>query len=55
MWQVAEAAGHASPDRLQDFLVRASWAADELRDWVREFVVDSLRAEDAGADRGRNR
>jgi SRSO17 transposase len=47
MWQVAEAAGHASPDRLQDFLARASWDADELRDRVREFVVDSLRAEDA--------
>lgn len=47
MWQVAEAAGHASPDRLQDFLARAVWDADELRDRVREFVVDSLRAEDA--------
>ncbi|MCT9105310.1 transposase [Streptomyces mirabilis] len=47
MWQVAEAAGHASPDRLQDFLARAAWDAAELRDRVREFVVDSLRAEDA--------
>ncbi|MGW2207366.1 IS701 family transposase [Streptomyces sp. NPDC001774] len=47
MWQVAEAAGHPTPDRLQDFLARATWDADELRDRVREFVVDSLRAGDA--------
>jgi SRSO17 transposase len=46
MWQVAEAAGHASPDRLQDFLARAP-GMRILRDRVREFVVDSLRAQDA--------
>ncbi|MFC4506626.1 MULTISPECIES: transposase [Streptomyces] len=45
--QGAEAAGHASPDRLQDFLPHAAWDTDELRDRVREFVVDSLPAEDA--------
>lgn len=47
MGQVAEAAGHALLDRLPDFLARAAWDADELRDRVREFVVDSLQAEDA--------
>ncbi|MEJ8639915.1 IS701 family transposase [Streptomyces sp. MS2.AVA.5] len=47
MWQVAEAAGHPTPDRLQDFLARGAWEADALRDRVREFVVDALRAEDA--------
>ena len=46
MWQVAEAAGHPSPDRLQDFLARAAWDAEVLRDRVRDFVADSLQAED---------
>ncbi|MER7959981.1 transposase [Streptomyces sp. NPDC096030] len=49
MWQVAEAAGHPDPDRLQDFLARASWDADGLRDRVREFVMDAGRR--CGADR----
>ena len=34
MWQLAEAAGHPNPDRLQGFLAKAAWDADEVRDRV---------------------
>jgi SRSO17 transposase len=35
MWQLAEFAGHPNPDRLQGFLAKAAWDAEELRDRVR--------------------
>jgi SRSO17 transposase len=41
-WQIAEYAGHASPDRVQWFLARSTWLADQLRDGVRSFVVQHL-------------
>ncbi|MEV6673278.1 IS701 family transposase [Streptomyces sp. NPDC051162] len=47
LWQLAEFAGHASPDRLQGFLARAAWDAGELRDRVRAFAVATLTAQDA--------
>jgi SRSO17 transposase len=47
LWQLAEFAGHVSPDRLQGFLARAAWDADELRDRVRVFAVAALAADDA--------
>ncbi|MGP3733044.1 IS701 family transposase [Streptomyces sp. GDS52] len=47
MWQLAEAAGHPNPDRLQGFLAKAAWDADELRDRVRGFAVAALAADDA--------
>ncbi len=31
-WQLAEAAGDASPDGVQEFLSRVRWDADALRD-----------------------
>jgi len=31
-WQLAEAAGDATPDGVQDFLSRAQWDADAVRD-----------------------
>jgi hypothetical protein len=42
MWQLAEFAGHPNPDRLQGFLAKAAWDADELRDRVRAFAVAAL-------------
>ncbi|MEY9840319.1 transposase [Streptacidiphilus sp. EB103A] len=47
MWQLAEFAGHPSPDRLQGFLAKAAWDADELRDRVRTFAVAALADQDA--------
>ncbi|MCX5420903.1 IS701 family transposase [Streptomyces sp. NBC_00078] len=47
LWQLAEAAGHPSPDRLQGFLAKAAWDADELRDRVRAHAVAALAADDA--------
>ncbi|MGJ3559917.1 transposase [Streptomyces sp. INA 01156] len=36
-----------NPDRLQGFLAKAAWDADELRDRVRGFAVAALAADDA--------
>lgn len=41
-WQIAEAAGDASPDGVQDFLAKARWSADALRDELRGYVVEQL-------------
>ena len=47
MWQLAEFAGHPNPDRLQGFLAKAAWDADELRDRVRAYAVAALADQDA--------
>lgn len=47
LWQLAEFAGHPNPDRLQGFLAKAAWDADELRDRVRDYAVAALSAPDA--------
>jgi SRSO17 transposase len=47
MWQLAEFAGHPNPDRLQGFLAKAAWDADELRDRVRAHAVAALADPDA--------
>lgn len=39
-WTIAEHAGEASPEGMQHFLGRAAWRADEVRDVVRELVVE---------------
>ena len=39
-WQLAEAAGDATPDGVQDFLARAQWDADAVRDDLRAYVVE---------------
>jgi SRSO17 transposase len=41
-WQLAEAAGDRTPDGMQDFLARARWNADALRDDLRAYVVEHL-------------
>ena len=46
-WQLAEAAGDARPDGMQDFLARMRWDADQVRDDLRSYVLEHLG--DAGA------
>jgi SRSO17 transposase len=41
-WQLAEAAGDARPDGMQDFLARMRWDADAVRDDLRAYVVEHL-------------
>ena len=41
-WQLPEAAGAVDPGRLQHFLNRARWDADELRDCLRSYVAEAL-------------
>jgi SRSO17 transposase len=46
-WQLAEAAGDAAPDGVQDFLSRMRWDADAVRDDLRAYVVERLGDPDA--------
>ena len=46
-WMRAEAAGDLGPWRQQAILGRGRWDADALRDIVRDYVVETLAAEDA--------
>jgi SRSO17 transposase len=41
-WQLAEEAGDATPDGVQNLLNRASWDADGVRDELRGYVVAEL-------------
>jgi SRSO17 transposase len=46
-WQLAEVAGNTTPYGLQHLLGRANWDADEVRDDLREYVIERLGDEDA--------
>ncbi len=41
-WQLAEAAGDATPDGVQDFLSRMHWEADAVRDDLGAYVAEQL-------------
>jgi SRSO17 transposase len=41
-WQLAEAAGERTPHGMQDFLSRAPWDAEAMRDDLRAYVVEHL-------------
>ena len=41
-WRLAEAAGDATPDGVQDFLSRVRWDADAVRDDLRAYAVEHL-------------
>ncbi|WP_308124257.1 IS701 family transposase, partial [Mycolicibacterium xanthum] len=41
-WTIAEHRGAATPDGLQHLLARASWDADEVRDDLRDYVIDAF-------------
>ena len=46
-WMRAEAAGDPGPWRQQAILGRGRWDADDLRDIVRNYVVENLATDDA--------
>ena len=46
-WMRAEAAGDPGPWRQQAILGRGRWAADALRDIVREYALETLADQDA--------
>jgi SRSO17 transposase len=46
-WQLAEAAGDATPDGVQDFLSRARWDADAVRDDLQAYAGEHLGDADA--------
>ncbi len=46
-WQLAEQAGEKSPDGMQRLLNSALWDQDEVRDDLRDYVVEHLGDEDA--------
>jgi len=41
-WQVAEAVGDATPDRMQRLLYRVDWDADAARDVLQRFVIETF-------------
>jgi SRSO17 transposase len=41
-WQVAEAVGDATPDRIQRLLYRVEWDADAARDRLQDFVIETF-------------
>ncbi|MFE2738328.1 transposase [Streptomyces sp. NPDC059349] len=41
-WQLAEYAGHATPDGLQHLLARSCWDADRLRDELQFYAAEQL-------------
>ena len=46
-WTLSERAGHATADRMQWLLNGSVWDADQLRDEVRDYVVEHLGDADA--------
>ncbi len=45
-WQLAEFAGHATPDGLQHLLSRSRWDADRLRDDLQFYAAEQLGSPD---------
>jgi SRSO17 transposase len=41
-WQLAEELGEQTPTNLQHFVARSQWSADEVRDDLRQYVVEYL-------------
>ncbi|MFD8489479.1 IS701 family transposase [Streptomyces sp. NPDC059712] len=41
-WQLAEYAGHATPDGLQHLLSRSRWDADDIRDDLQAYIAEQL-------------
>jgi SRSO17 transposase len=44
-WQLAEVVGNTTPYGIQHLLGRASWDADEVREDLREYVIEHLLAD----------
>jgi hypothetical protein len=45
-WQLAEQAGHATPDGLQHLLAGAKWNPEDIRDDLQVYVADKLGEND---------
>jgi SRSO17 transposase len=45
-WQLAEHAGHSTPDGLQHLLAQAAWDPDEIRDDLQTFVAERIGESD---------
>ena len=45
-WQLAEFCGESSPKNIQHFIGRAKWDADEVRDDLRDYVVEPIGQRD---------
>lgn len=45
-WQMSEEIGESTPYKMQQFLYRGSWNADELRDCTREYIRGEISEED---------
>ncbi len=48
-WQLAEQAGHATPDGLQHLLAGAKWQPDDIRDDLQQYVADQLGEDEASS------
>ncbi|MFD3729085.1 IS701 family transposase [Streptomyces sp. NPDC058671] len=45
-WQLAEFAGHSTPDGLQHLLAKSRWEADEIRDDLQAYIAEHLGDDD---------
>ncbi|WP_425579471.1 transposase, partial [Streptomyces lacrimifluminis] len=45
-WQLAEHAGHSTPDGLQHLLSRARWNPDDIRDDLQTYIAEQLGCPD---------
>ena len=46
-WQMSEILGEITPYRMQQFIGRGRWSADELRDVMQEYVKEKIQDESA--------
>lgn len=46
-WQMSEIMGESTPYRMQQFIGRGRWSADELRDVLQEYVKEKIQDETA--------
>ncbi len=45
-WQLAEELGERAPTNLQHFVARSRWSADEVRNDLRQYVIEHLGSKD---------
>ncbi|MDE6426446.1 MAG: transposase [Ruminococcus sp.] len=46
-WQMSEILGESTPYRMQQFIGRGRWSADELRDILQKYVKEKFQDESA--------
>ncbi len=46
-WQMSEILGESTPYRIQQFINRGRWSADELRDVLQKYVKEKFQNESA--------